>query len=151
MKKWKAKPAHRPARSTAPVRGPKYVIFPSYQGILIMLRTQSGIQVEKWESKCPQKSKPDYHSACANKGSILTSHCSGNELTLVPMSGTNKRLDSRERRKSSLAWLSMIRVSRNRLCSPIVYSQLSFDGHLNKTDRLRICLRLSLLLSLDYL
>ena len=49
-----------------------------------MLRTQSGIQVEKWESKCPQKSTPDDHSACANKGSILTSHCLANELTLVP-------------------------------------------------------------------
>ena len=24
-----------------------------------MLRTQSGIQVEKWEAKCPQKNKPD--------------------------------------------------------------------------------------------
>ena len=56
-----------------------------------MLRTQSGIQVEKWESKCPQKSTPDDHSACANKGSILTSHCSANELTLVPW-----KLDSRE-------------------------------------------------------
>lgn len=49
-----------------------------------MLRTQSGIQVEKWEAKCPQKNKPDDHSACANKGSILTNHCSGNELTLLP-------------------------------------------------------------------
>ena len=49
-----------------------------------MLRTQSGIQVEKWESKCPQKSTPDDHSACASKGSLLTSHCSANELTLVP-------------------------------------------------------------------
>ena len=39
-----------------------------------MLRTQSGIQVEKWESKCPPKNKPDDHSACANKGSILTSN-----------------------------------------------------------------------------
>ena len=39
-----------------------------------MLRTQSGIQVEKWESKCPPKNKPDDHSACANKGSILNSH-----------------------------------------------------------------------------